>query len=103
MENINNHKPRLFQEVYANTCPECGHNNLWLVEYECTKSRLNDQGFVCDSWTDGCQVKLQCANCGKEYYNIEKVGMSYRIKSNLPPIKKVMTNFNPFLSEGDII
>ena len=91
-------KPRLFQQMSANTCPACGHNKLWLVEYECTRSRLNDQGFIQDSFTDDCQVKLQCANCGKEYYNLDKIGMSYKLNSGLPPIRKVMEDFNPFQS-----
>lgn len=95
---ISNPKRRLFQQMYANTCPECGHDTLWLVEYECTKSRLNDQGLVYEVYTDGCKTKLQCVNCGKEYHNIEKVGMAYKIKSDLPPIRKVMEDFNPFQS-----
>ena len=96
MENLS--KPKLFRKMYENTCPECGHDTLWLVQYECTKNQLNDQGFIRNTFTDGLQIKLQCANCGMEYHNVEQVGMSYRIKSDLPPIRKVMKDYNPFQS-----
>lgn len=96
----NNIKEELFHRVYANTCPLCGHDTLWLVEYECTKNRLNDQGVVIESYTDGYQTKLQCVNCGESFNDVTKRGMSYRIKSTLPPVRKVMKDFNPFQSNN---
>lgn len=98
MENVKHIPQQLFRELYDNTCPECGHDTLYLVEFEHTMNRLNKYGFIIETVTEGYQTKLQCANCGKEYHNVEHVGMAYRIKSNCVPIRKVMDDYNPFQS-----
>lgn len=92
MENIK----RLFSKVYANTCPKCGHDTLAVIECDWSIYRLNDLGYIKDSHTE-TRMDIQCTNCN-EVYPAEKIGMTYRIKSNLIPVKKVMEDFNPFQS-----
>lgn len=89
-------KKKLFQKLNKNTCPKCGGDHLWMVEYECTKNRLNEYGYIVESITDGYKIKLICPDCGAEYDNISKTGMSYAVKPDVIPVKPVMRNYNPF-------
>lgn len=100
MEDI---KKKLFQVLKPNTCPICGHDSLWLIEYECTMSRLNEQGMPTESYVDDHQMKLKCATCSQEFDNIMKSGMCFKVGTDLPPVRKVMKDFNPFqiVEKGD--
>ncbi len=89
-------KQRLFRKMYANTCPKCGHDTLSLIESDWSIHRLNDLGYIKDSRTE-TSMDIQCINC-EEIFPVEKIGMTYKIKSDLPPIRKVMEDFNPFQS-----
>lgn len=90
-------KPKLFRQVYKNTCLACGHDHLWLIEYDKTSNKLNPNGMISESYTEGSKSYLQCANCG-ERFNAKKVGMSYQIDLGIPKILKIMDEFNPFQS-----
>lgn len=91
-------KKKVFTHINNNTCHECGEDGLWLIEHESTISQLNKNGSIVSSFPDECDVKLVCPNCGKEYKNVSKRGMNFYIKSELPPVVKVMKDFNPFQS-----
>ena len=91
-------KKRLFTRMNPNTCPKCGKNSLWLVEYECTFNKLNEFGFIVQSDVEHHHMKLQCAECGAEYEKGSHGGMRYQIKSDLPKVNKIMVDYNPFQS-----
>lgn len=97
MEDVNT-KQKLFRVIYANTCPNCGHDTLAVVESDWSIHRLNDLGYIKSSRTE-TSMDIQCINCS-EIYPAEKVGMTYKIKPTVQPIRKAMEDFNPFQSRG---
>lgn len=89
-------KKRLFTHIKPNTCPVCGKDSLWLVEYECTYNKLNDLGFIVLTETEDYKMKLQCSECGAEFPNVSHKGLKYSIKSTLPKVERIMKDYNPF-------
>lgn len=87
---------KLFQRLGPNDCRECGKSGLFLIEYENTISELDKTGVIKESYMEGYNVKLVCPHCGKEYYNVGKKGMNFYIKSDLPEVKPVINDYNPF-------
>lgn len=90
---------KLFTKLKNNTCPNCLNNSLVLYEYSSngTMKVLNDEGYVKNDKiiTNNFINKLYCTNCKSEY-EVEKQGMTYKIKSNLPKIPVIYKTKNPF-------
>lgn len=81
-----------------NQCPKCG-GRLHLVSIEKNISNLNKDGIPIiepSSIDDEVEVWLSCKKC-KSTYDVEKHGLSFGIKRELPIIEKQIEDFNPFL------
>ena len=87
---------RLFQRLGPNDCPSCGKPGLVLVEYEKAISELDKTGTAIETFVDGYDVKLMCPHCGAKFYDVDKKGTSYYIKSVSPKVKPIMKDYNPF-------
>lgn len=80
-----------------NECPKC-RGRLVLVSIEKSLTQLNKDGLPIidgniDDEIDAC---LTCKKCG-ETYEVEKKGMYFRIKKDLPIINTpTLEEFNPF-------
>lgn len=90
---------KLFTKLKNNTCPNCLNNSLVLYEYSSngTMKVLNDEGYIKNDKiiTNKFISKLYCTNCNSEY-EVEKQGMTYKIKSKLPKIPVIYKTKNPF-------
>lgn len=80
-----------------NECPKC-RGRLVLVSVEKSLTQLNKDGLPIinsdiDDEIDACLV---CKKCG-ESYDVEKKGMYFRVKRELPEINTpTIEEFNPF-------
>lgn len=80
-----------------NECPKC-RGRLVLVSVEKSLTQLNKDGLPIingdiDDEIDACLV---CKKCG-ESYDVEKKGMYFRVKRDLPEINtQTIEEFNPF-------
>lgn len=81
----------------ANQCPNCG-GKLHLVSVEKSISNLSNDGIpVIDrNIDDEIEIWLSCKKC-KTLYDVEKNGLYFGIKRDLPVIEKDIDDFNPFL------
>ncbi len=80
-----------------NECPKC-RGKLVLITVEKSLTQINKDGLPIidgdiDDEIDACLI---CKKCG-ESYDIEKKGMYFKIKRELPIINSpVLEDFNPF-------
>lgn len=80
-----------------NECPKC-RGRLVLVSVEKSLTQLNKDGLPIingdiDDEIDACLI---CKKCG-ESYDVEKKGMYFRVKRDLPEINTpTIEEFNPF-------
>ena len=80
-----------------NECPKC-RGKLVLITVEKSLTQINKDGLPIidgdiDDEIDACLI---CKKCG-ESYDIEKKGMYFKIKRELPIINSpILEDFNPF-------
>jgi uncharacterized protein YbaR (Trm112 family) len=80
-----------------NECPHC-RGRLVLVSVEKSITQLNKDGvpIITGDIDDEIDVCLECKKC-REVYDVEKKGMYFRVKRELPVIDTpVLEEFNPF-------
>lgn len=80
-----------------NECPKC-RGKLVLISVEKSKTQLNKDGLplINTDIDDEIDVCLTCKKCG-ESYDVDKKGMYFRIKKELPVLNNpVIEEFNPF-------
>ena len=80
-----------------NECPKC-RGRLVLVSIEKSLTQLNKDGLPVFNGDidDEIEACLTCKKCG-ETYDVEKKGMYFRVKKELPPINlPSLEDFNPF-------
>ena len=80
-----------------NQCPKCA-GRLVLVSVEKSLTQLNKDGLpvISGDIDDEIDVSLTCKKCG-EIYDVEKRGMYFRVKRDLPIISNpTLQEFNPF-------
>lgn len=80
-----------------NECPKC-RGKLVLVSVEKSLTQLNKDGFpiIDGDIDDEIEACLTCKKCG-ETYDVEKKGMYFRVKRELPIINSpILEDFNPF-------
>ena len=80
-----------------NECPKC-RGKLVLVSVEKSLTQLNKDGLplIDDNVDDDIEVCLVCKKC-KETYEVEKKGMYFKVKRDLPIINnQTLKGFNPF-------
>lgn len=80
-----------------NECPKC-RGKLILVSVERSITQLNKDGLpiLSGNIDDDIDTCLVCKKC-KETYEVEKRGMYFRIKKDLPPLNNPsLEDFNPF-------
>lgn len=80
-----------------NECPKC-RGRLVLVSVEKSLTQLNKDGLpiIDRDIDDEIEMYLVCKKCG-ESYDVEKKGMYFKIKRDLPVINNpALEDFNPF-------
>lgn len=80
-----------------NECPKC-RGRLVLVSIEKSLTPLNKNGLplINGDIDDEIEACLMCKKC-KETYEVEKRGMYFKIKRDLPIINsQALEEFNPF-------
>lgn len=80
-----------------NECPKC-RGRLVLVSVEKSLTQLNKDGLpiIDRDIDDEVEMYLVCKKCG-ESYDVEKKGMYFKIKRDLPVINNpALEDFNPF-------
>ena len=80
-----------------NECPKC-RGRLVLISVETSITQLNKDGLpvINSDIDDEIDVCLTCKKCG-ETYDVEKKGMYFRVKKELPVINNPsLEDFNPF-------
>lgn len=81
-----------------NECPKC-RGKLVLISVEKSLTQINKDGLPIidrDDIDDEIDVNLTCKRCG-EIYEVEKRGMYFRVKRDLPIINNPsLQDFNPF-------
>lgn len=80
-----------------NECPKC-RGRLVLISVEKSLTQLNKDGFpiIDGNIDDEIEACLTCKKCG-ETYDVEKKGMYYKVKRDLPIINSpILEDFNPF-------
>ena len=80
-----------------NECPKC-RGKLVLISVEKSQTQLNKDGLpiINADIDDEIDVCLVCKKCG-ESYDVEKKGMYFKVKKELPAINnQAMDEFNPF-------
>lgn len=80
-----------------NECPKC-RGKLVLLSVEKSITQLNKDGFpiISGDIDDEIDACLVCKKC-KETYDVEKKGMYFRVKRELPVINTPsLEDFNPF-------
>jgi len=80
-----------------NECPKC-RGKLVLVSVEKSVTQLNKDGLpiIDTDIDDEINACLMCKKCG-ESYDVEKRGMYFKVKKDLPTIPtKEIKDFNPF-------
>lgn len=80
-----------------NECPKC-RGRLVLVSVEKSLTQLNKDGLpiIDRDIDDEVEMYLVCKKCG-ESYDVEKKGMYFKIKRDLPAINNpALEDFNPF-------
>lgn len=80
-----------------NECPKC-RGRLVLISVEKSQTQLNKDGLplINANIDDEIDVCLTCKKCG-ESYDVDKKGMYFRIKKELPVLNNpVIEEFNPF-------
>ena len=80
-----------------NECPKC-RGRLVLVSVEKSLTQLNKDGLpiINQDIDDEIDINLTCKKCG-EIYDVEKKGIYFKIKKELPVINNPsLEEFNPF-------
>lgn len=80
-----------------NECPKC-RGRLVLISVEKSLTQLNKDGFpiINGDIDDEIEACLTCKKCG-ETYDVEKKGMYFKVKRELPIINTpTLEDFNPF-------
>lgn len=80
-----------------NECPKC-RGRLVLISVEKSLTQLNKDGLpiINEDIDDEIDVNLTCKRCG-EIYDVEKRGMYFKVKKELPIINSPsLEEFNPF-------
>lgn len=80
-----------------NECPKC-RGKLILFSVERSLTQLNKDGLpiINNDIDDDIDISLVCNKCG-ESYEVEKKGMYFKIKKELPVINNPsLEDFNPF-------
>lgn len=80
-----------------NECPKC-RGRLVLISVEKSLTQLNKDGLpiINEDIDDEIDVNLTCKRCG-EIYDVEKKGMYFKVKKELPVINNpALEEFNPF-------
>lgn len=80
-----------------NECPKC-RGRLVLISVEKSLTQLNKDGLpiISGDIDDEIESYLICKKC-KETYEVEKHGMYFKIKRDLPVINNsALKEFNPF-------
>lgn len=80
-----------------NECPKC-RGKLVLISVEKSLTQLNKDGLpiISGDIDDEIDVNLACKKCG-ETYEVEKKGMYFKVKRDLPLINNPsLVDFNPF-------
>lgn len=80
-----------------NECPKC-RGKLVLVSVEKSLTQINKDGLpiIDNNIDDEIDVCLTCKKCG-ESYDVEKKGIYFRVKKELPIIDTTsLVEFNPF-------
>lgn len=80
-----------------NECPKC-RGKLVLITFEKSLTQLNKDGLpiITGDIDDEIEVCLSCKKCG-ETYDVDKKGMYFKIKKELPVINnQLLKDFNPF-------
>lgn len=80
-----------------NECPAC-RGRLMLVSVEKNITQLNKDGLpiINTDIDDEVEINLTCKKCGA-IYDVEKRGMYFRVKRELPIINNPqLEDFNPF-------
>ena len=80
-----------------NECPKC-RGRLVLISVERSLTQLNKDGLpiINGDIDDEIETCLTCKKCG-EVYEVEKKGMYFRVKKELPIINNPsLEDFNPF-------
>lgn len=80
-----------------NECPKC-RGKLVLITFEKSLTQLNKDGLpiITGDIDDNIEICLSCKKCG-ETYDVEKKGMYFKIKKELPVINnQSLKDFNPF-------
>lgn len=80
-----------------NECPQC-RGKLVLVTVEKCLTQINKDGLpvITGDIDDEIDANLVCKKCG-ETYEVEKRGMYFKVKKELPVINTpVLEDFNPF-------
>ena len=80
-----------------NECPKC-RGRLVLVSIEKSLTQLDKDGipFIDRDIDDEIEAYLKCKKC-KETYEVEKKGMYFKVKRDLPIINNnALEEFNPF-------
>lgn len=80
-----------------NECPKC-RGKLVLISVEKSLTQLNKDGLpiINADIDDEIDVCLTCKKCG-ESYDVEKKGMYFKVKKDLPEINPpTIEEFNPF-------
>lgn len=80
-----------------NECPKC-RGKLVMISIEKSVTQLNKDGvpIISNDIDDEIDVCLSCKRCG-ETYDVEKKGMYFKVKKDLPVINNpALEEFNPF-------
>lgn len=80
-----------------NECPKC-RGKLVLISVEKSLTQINKDGLpiINGDIDDEIEAYLTCKKCG-ETYDVEKKGMYFRVKKELPVINNpLLEDFNPF-------
>lgn len=80
-----------------NECPKC-RGKLVLVSVEKSITQLNKDGLPIINTNiddDEIDINLVCKKCG-DIYDVEKKGMYFKVKKDLPEINPTLEEFNPF-------
>ena len=80
-----------------NECPKC-RGKLVLISVEKSLTQINKDGLpiIDGDIDDEIDVCLICKNCN-EVYEVEKKGMYFKVKKDLPQINNSsLDDFNPF-------
>ena len=85
---------RLFTRLKPNQCPVC-LAPLELVELDISTYSLTRTGTKKGVTDSHYQASLVCSNC-ETFYDAEKHGENWCIKSSLPKIRRELKEYNPF-------